>query len=160
MTIIIPLELKTDTLPQERPFYIGEGTEYDEFYQIWIQQIKDIGKVDIIKHVNFNLGCPSSRVQENMLGLALTQKYDLVKKCLYELIKYNKDVSVKCRLGLGMNEDKSYIFDYLKLFNEIGIKKVFIHCRNGVLNLDTKKNRTIPKINYNLFLKNIILFFK
>ena len=46
---IIPLELKTDTLPQERPFYIGEGTEYDEFYQIWIQQIKDIGKVDIIK---------------------------------------------------------------------------------------------------------------
>ena len=110
-------------------------------------------QVDIIKHVNFNLGCPSSRVQENMLGLALTQKYDLVKKCLHELIKYNKDVSVKCRLGLGMNEDKSYIFDYLKLFNEIGIKKVFIHCRNGVLNLDTKKNRTIPKINYNLFLE-------
>ena len=46
---IILLELKTDTLPQERPFYIGEGTEYDEFYKIWIQQIKDIGKVDIIK---------------------------------------------------------------------------------------------------------------
>ena len=115
--------------------------------------INILNKVDIIKHVNFNLGCPSSRVQENMLGLALTQKYDLVKKCLYELIKYNKDVSVKCRLGLGMNEDKSYIFDYLKLFNEIGIKKVFIHCRNGVLNLDTKKNRTIPKINYNLFLE-------
>ena len=39
------------------------------------------------------------------------------------------------------------------MFNEIGIKKVFIHCRNGVLNLDTKKNRTIPKINYNLFLE-------
>lgn len=115
--------------------------------------INILNKVDIIKHVNFNLGCPSSRVQENMLGLALTQKYDLVKKCLYELIKYNKDVSVKCRLGLGMDEDKSYIFDYLKLFNEIGIKKVFIHCRNGVLNLDTKKNRTIPKINYNLFLE-------
>ena len=62
------------------------------------------------------------------------------------MIKYNKDVSVKCRLGLGMNEDKSYIFDYLKLFNEIGIKKVFIHCRNGVLNLDTKKIEQFQKL--------------
>ena len=115
--------------------------------------INILNRIDIIKHVNFNLGCPSSRVQENMLGLALTQNYDLVKKCLFELINYKYEVSVKCRLGLGMNEDKNYIFSYLNLFNEIGIKKVFIHCRNGVLNLDTKKNRTIPQINYELFLK-------
>ncbi len=115
--------------------------------------INILNRIDIIKHVNFNLGCPSSRVQENMLGLALTQNYDLVKKCLFELINYEHEVSVKCRLGLGMNEDKNYIFSYLNLFNDIGIKKVFIHCRNGVLNLDTKKNRTIPKINYELFLK-------
>ena len=52
-----------------------------------------------------------------------------------------------------MNEDKNYIFSYLNLFKDIGIKKVFIHCRNGVLNLDTKKNRTIPQINYELFLE-------
>ena len=113
--------------------------------------INILNRIDIIKHVNFNLGCPSSRVQENMLGLALTQNYDLVKKCLFEFINYKYEVSVKCRLGLGMNEDKNYIFSYLNLFNEIGIKKVFIHCRNGVLNLDTKKNRTIPQINYDLF---------
>ena len=115
--------------------------------------INILNRIDIIKHVNFNLGCPSSRVQENMLGLALTQNYDLVKKCLFELIKYKHEVSVKCRLGLGMNEDKNYIFSYLNLFKDIGIKKVFIHCRNGVLNLDTKKNRTIPQINYELFLE-------
>ena len=115
--------------------------------------INILNRIDIIKHVNFNLGCPSSRVQENMLGLALTQNYDLVKKCLFELINYKHEVSVKCRLGLGMHEDKDYIFSYLNLFNEIGIKKVFIHCRNGVLNLDTKKNRTIPQINYELFLE-------
>ena len=115
--------------------------------------INILNRIDIIKHVNFNLGCPSSRVQENMLGLALTQNYDLVKKCLFELINYKHEVSVKCRLGLGMNEDKNYIFSYLNLFNEMGIKKVFIHCRNGVLNLDTKKNRTIPQINYELFLE-------
>ncbi len=115
--------------------------------------INILNRIDIIKHVNFNLGCPSSRVQENMLGLALTQNYDLVKKCLFELINYKHEVSVKCRLGLGMSEDKNYIFSYLNLFKDIGIKKVFIHCRNGVLNLDTKKNRTIPQINYELFLE-------
>ena len=115
--------------------------------------INILNRIDIIKHVNFNLGCPSSRVQENMLGLALTQNYDLVKKCLFELINYKHEVSVKGRVGLGMNEDKNYIFSYLNLFKDIGIKKVFIHCRNGVLNLDTKKNRTIPQINYELFLE-------
>ena len=115
--------------------------------------INILNRIDIIKHVNFNLGCPSSRVQENMLGLALTQNYDLVKKCLFELTKYKHEVSVKCRLGLGMDEDKNYIFSYLNLFKDIGVKKVFIHCRNGVLNLDTKKNRTIPQINYELFLE-------
>ena len=35
----------------------------------------------------------------------------------------------------------------------MGIKTVFVHCRNGILDLDTKQNRTIPKINYNLFLE-------
>ena len=39
------------------------------------------------------------------------------------------------------------------MFQEFEIKTVYIHCRNGVLDLDTKKNRTIPKINYELFLK-------
>ena len=125
------------------------GSDPEEIHRA----INILNKVDSIKHINFNLGCPSSRVQENMLGLALTQNYDLVKKCLFELLNYKKEVSVKCRLGLGMSEDKSYIFNYLKLFSDIGIKKVFIHCRNGVLNLDTKKNRTIPKINYDLFLE-------
>ena len=119
-----------------------------------IQQAIDIlNKIELIHHVNFNLGCPSSRVQENMLGLALTQNQDLVKKCLEKIMKYNGSFSVKCRLGLGLDEDKNYINSYLNLFLNLGIKEVFVHCRNGVLNLDTKKNRTIPKINYDLFLE-------
>ena len=119
-----------------------------------IQQAIDIlNKIELIQHVNFNLGCPSSRVQENMLGLALTQNQDLVKKCLEKIMKYNGSFSVKCRLGLGLDEDKNYINSYLNLFLNLGIKEVFVHCRNGVLNLDTKKNRTIPKINYDLFLE-------
>ena len=38
-----------------------------------------------------------------------------------------------------MEEDQNYIFEYLSMFQEFEIKTVYIHCRNGVLNLDTKK---------------------
>ena len=115
--------------------------------------IQKLNKIDRINHINLNLGCPSSRVQENKLGLALTQYPALVRECLYALKTYNKKISVKCRLGLGLEEDQNYIFEYLNMFQEFEIKTVYIHCRNGVLNLDTKKNRTIPKINYELFFK-------
>jgi tRNA-dihydrouridine synthase A len=115
--------------------------------------IQKLNKIDRINHINLNLGCPSSRVQENKLGLALTQYPALVRDCLYALKTYNKKISVKCRLGLGLEEDQNYIFEYLNMFQEFEIKTVYIHCRNGVLNLDTKKNRTIPKINYELFFK-------
>ena len=115
--------------------------------------IQKLNKIDRINHINLNLGCPSSRVQENKLGLALTQYPTLVKECLHALKTYNKKISVKCRLGLGLEEDQNYIFEYLSMFQEFEIKTVYIHCRNGVLNLDTKKNRTIPKINYELFFK-------
>ena len=115
--------------------------------------IQKLNKIDRINHINLNLGCPSSRVQENKLGLALTQYPALVRECLYAIKTYNKKISVKCRLGLGLEEDQNYIFEYLSMFQEFEIKTVYIHCRNGVLNLDTKKNRTIPKINYELFLK-------
>ena len=115
--------------------------------------IQKLNKIDRINHINLNLGCPSSRVQENKLGLALTQYPALVRDCLYAIKTYNKKISVKCRLGLGLEEDQNYIFEYLNMFQEFEIKTVYIHCRNGVLNLDTKKNRTIPKVNYELFFK-------
>jgi len=115
--------------------------------------IKILDNIPYISEINFNLGCPSSRVQENKLGLALTQYPDEVNSCLEEISNSNKIISVKCRLGLGLEEDQDYIYNFLTMFKNTNINKVIIHCRNGVLNLNTKKNRTIPKINYELFFK-------
>ena len=115
--------------------------------------IKILDNIPHISEINFNLGCPSSRVQENKLGLALTQYPDEVNGCLEEISNSNKIISVKCRLGLGLEEDQDYIYNFLTMFKNTNINKVIIHCRNGVLNLNTKKNRTIPKINYELFFK-------
>ena len=112
-----------------------------------------INNIPYISEINFNLGCPSSRVQENRLGLSLTQYPEQVNKCLEEISKSKKVISVKCRLGLGLQEDQDYIYSFLNMFKNHNINKVIIHCRNGILNLNTKKNRTIPKINYELFFK-------
>ena len=117
------------------------------------QCLKIINNIPYISEINFNLGCPSSRVQENKLGLALTQYPEEVHNCLKEFSKSKKIGSVKCRLGLGLDEDQDYIYNFLEMFKSNNITKVIIHCRNGVLNLNTKKNRTIPKINYQLFFK-------
>ena len=117
------------------------------------QCLKIINNIPYISEINFNLGCPSSRVQENKLGLALTQYPEEVHNCLKEFSKSKKIMSVKCRLGLGLDEDQDYIYNFLEMFKSNNITKVIIHCRNGVLNLNTKKNRTIPKINYQLFFK-------
>ncbi|MDA1283999.1 MAG: tRNA-dihydrouridine synthase family protein, partial [Proteobacteria bacterium] len=115
--------------------------------------IRILDNIPHIKEINFNLGCPSSRVQENKLGLALTQYPDEVNDCLEEISNSNKIISVKCRLGLGLEEDQDYIYNFLNMFQKKKINKIIIHCRNGVLNLNTKNNRKIPKINYKLFYK-------
>ncbi|MDB9776571.1 tRNA-dihydrouridine synthase [Alphaproteobacteria bacterium] len=112
-----------------------------------------VNNIPYISEINFNLGCPSSRVQENRLGLSLTQYPEQVNKCLEEISKSKKIISVKCRLGLGLQEDQDYIYNFLNMFKNHNINKVIVHCRNGILNLNTKKNRTIPKINYELFFK-------
>ncbi|MDC0861119.1 tRNA-dihydrouridine synthase [Alphaproteobacteria bacterium] len=112
-----------------------------------------INNTPYISEINFNLGCPSSRVQENRLGLSLTQYPEQVNKCLEEISNSKKIISVKCRLGLGLEEDQEYIYNFLNMFKNKNINKVIVHCRNGILNLNTKKNRTIPKINYQLFFK-------
>ena len=110
------------------------------------QCLKIINNIPYISEINFNLGCPSSRVQENKLGLALTQYPEEVHNCLKEFSKSKKIVSVKCRLGLGLDEDQDYIYNFLEIFKSNNITKVIIHCRNGVLNLNTKKKYLFQKM--------------
>jgi tRNA-dihydrouridine synthase A len=89
------------------------------------QCLNIINNIPYISEINFNLGCPSSRVQENKLGLALTQYPEQVNNCLKEFSKSKKIVSVKCRLGLGLDEDQDYIYNFLNMFKS---NKLFLKC--------------------------------
>ena len=102
--------------------------------------------------INFNLGCPSRRVQEGNFGACLMKDLDLVEKCLIEMIKsVNIPVTVKCRIGLDEDDPYEILPLMIERLEKIGIETIIIHARKAILNgLDPKKNREIPPLDYGI----------
>ena len=108
--------------------------------------------------INLNVGCPSKAVQKGSFGACLMKDKDLVKNCL-DAMQINKDieVSIKCRIGLGKNFDYDFFEEFIDEVLKSGIKIVYVHARNAILNgISPKGNRTIPPLNYD-FVKKIKL---
>ena len=106
--------------------------------------------------INLNVGCPSKAVQKGSFGACLMQDKMLVKNCL-DAMQINRDieVSIKCRIGIGLNFDYEYFEEFIDEILKSGIKVVYIHARNAILNgLSPKGNRNIPPLNYE-FVKKI-----
>ena len=102
--------------------------------------------------INFNLGCPSKKVQEGNFGACLMNDMDLVEDCLGSMIKsVSVPVTVKCRIGLDDDDPYEVLPAMIERLNSIGIKTIIIHARKAILNgLDPKKNREIPPLDYDL----------
>ena len=102
--------------------------------------------------INFNLGCPSRRVQEGNFGACLMSDLDLVEKCLSSMMKVVKiPVTVKCRIGLDDDDPYKVLPALVDRLEDIGIRTIIIHARKAILNgLDPKKNREIPPLDYDL----------
>ena len=78
------------------------------------------------------------------------QDKKLVRNCL-EALHINKDieVSIKCRIGLGKNFNYEYFEEFIDEILKSGIKIVYVHARNAILNgISPKGNRSIPPLNY------------
>ena len=99
--------------------------------------------------INFNLGCPSKRVQEGNFGACLMNDMDLVEDCLGSMIKsVSVPVTVKCRIGLDEDDPYDVLPSMIERLSSIGIKTIIIHARKAILNgLDPKKNREIPPLS-------------
>ncbi len=100
--------------------------------------------------INLNVGCPSKAVQKGSFGACLMKDKSLVKNCL-DAMQINKDieVSIKCRIGLGKNFNYEFFEEFIDEILKSGIKVVYIHARNAILNgISPKGNRNIPPLNY------------
>jgi len=102
--------------------------------------------------VNLNVGCPSDRVQNGMIGAILMQHPHVVADGVKAMLDAcNIDVTVKHRIGVDEMDDYSGLRDFVGTVAEVGINTFIVHARKAWLSgLSPKQNREIPPLNYEL----------
>ncbi|EAT13445.1 tRNA dihydrouridine(20/20a) synthase DusA [Bermanella marisrubri] len=100
--------------------------------------------------VNLNVGCPSDRVQNNMIGACLMGHPQLVADC----IKAMQDaveipVTVKHRIGIDDQDSYEHLHHFVDTVAATGCETFIIHGRKAILDgLSPKENREIPPLRY------------
>ena len=100
--------------------------------------------------INLNVGCPSDRVQKGRFGACLMLEPEHVAECLSAMQTNVKvPVTIKCRLGVDHHEDYEFLYNFVNIVQDAGIKHFIIHARNGILKgLSPRQNRHIPPLKY------------
>jgi tRNA-dihydrouridine synthase A len=100
--------------------------------------------------VNLNVGCPSDRVQNNMIGACLMAHPTLVGECVAAMRENTTlPVTVKCRIGIDAMDSDDALFDFIGKVAERGCETFIVHARIAILaGLSPKENREIPPLNY------------
>lgn len=110
--------------------------------------------------INLNVGCPSDRVQNNMIGACLMNHPSLVSEGVNAMKQtVSIPVTVKSRIGLDDNENFNQLVDFVGSIVESGVDGVILHARNAWLQgLSPKENRDIPPLKYDWVRKTKLLF--
>src|SRR5690554_6071499 len=100
--------------------------------------------------VNLNVGCPSDRVQNNLIGACLMGHPQLVA----DAVKAMRDacsipVTVKHRIGINGRDSYGQLCDFVGQIREAGCDTFIVHARIAILEgLSPKENRDIPPLRY------------
>jgi tRNA-dihydrouridine synthase A len=77
------------------------------------------------KGINFNLGCPSKKVQKNKFGACLMQEPSLVAKCIETMSNSTKlPVTIKTRIGYDDIEDFEFLKKFIQTTKDSGSKNL------------------------------------
>jgi len=100
--------------------------------------------------VNLNVGCPSDRVQNNMIGACLMAHPQLVADCLHQMQQQvNIPVTVKHRLGIDDMDSYEELHNFVDVVRQSGCQTFIVHARKAILQgLSPKENRDIPPLKY------------
>ncbi|HHT00169.1 MAG TPA: tRNA dihydrouridine(20/20a) synthase DusA [Thiomicrospira sp.] len=100
--------------------------------------------------INLNVGCPSDRVQNNMIGACLLGHPELVAENVAAMkAKVNIPVTVKTRIGIDDQEDFDILHNFVAGLVEADVDGVIIHARKAWLQgLSPKDNRDVPPLKY------------
>ena len=102
------------------------------------------------KEVNLNVGCPSDRVQNNMIGACLMAHADLVKSCLSAMSDTcSLPITIKHRIGIDELDSYQFLSDFVGTVKESGCNTFIVHARKAHLQgLSPKQNREVPPLIY------------
>ncbi|WP_126813185.1 tRNA dihydrouridine(20/20a) synthase DusA [Marinobacter salarius] len=100
--------------------------------------------------VNLNVGCPSDRVQNNMIGACLMAHPDKVAEGVQAMIAATSlPVTVKHRIGIDGRESWVDLCEFIEKVSQAGCRTFIVHARIAVLEgLSPKENRDIPPLKY------------
>lgn len=100
--------------------------------------------------VNLNVGCPSDRVQNNMIGACLMAHPQLVADCMKAMRDaVGIEVTVKHRIGINGRDRYAELCDFVGQVSEAGCRSFTVHARIAILEgLSPKENREIPPLRY------------
>ncbi len=102
--------------------------------------------------VNLNVGCPSDRVQNNMIGACLMGHPALVAECVTAMREAVQiPVTVKHRIGINGRDSYAELCDFIGQVRDAGCRSFTVHARIAILEgLSPKENRDIPPLRYDV----------
>lgn len=119
-----------------------------------LAQAAIIGEEYGYDEINLNVGCPSKKVKSGNFGVFLMKNVELLGSCINEVKKnINTPFTIKCRIGVDNFEGEKYLENFLSTVSDHGINTFIVHARKAISGLDTKRNRSIPPLNYDLVYK-------
>ena len=116
-----------------------------------LAQAAKIGEDFGYDEINLNVGCPSKKVKSGNFGVFLMKDIGLLCSCINEMKKNIRiPLTIKCRIGVDQFEGEDYLKSFIEKVADAGISLFIIHARKAISGLDTKRNRSIPPLDYDL----------
>ncbi|MCH8553446.1 MAG: tRNA dihydrouridine(20/20a) synthase DusA [Natronospirillum sp.] len=100
--------------------------------------------------VNLNVGCPSDRVQNGMIGAVLMGHAGLVRDGVAAMREATSlPVTVKHRIGIDDQDSYAFLTDFVGTVAEGGCETFIVHARKAFLQgLSPRENRDVPPLDY------------
>ena len=131
---------------EEQPVALQLGGSNAKELALCCKMAEDYG----YNEVNLNVGCPSDRVQNNMIGACLMGHASLVNECLSEMSAATTlPVTIKHRIGIDDFDSPEFLFKFVDEVKKSGCSTFIVHARKAILQgLSPKENRDIPPLIY------------
>ena len=134
-----------DDIPNQNPLVLQLGGSDPEDLANAVEIASDYN----YNEINLNVGCPSKKVKSGNFGVFLMKDIKLLSSCVKAMQKkISVPLTIKCRIGVDDYEGHKFLHGFVSELKDCGVDTFIIHARKAISGLDTKRNRSIPPLQY------------